>query len=104
MKYASLKHVVLGPAAALILALGCAGSNLVLGARVQGAVVTGQVTSTYTAGRIEVDHRTYRIRADTPAAHSVHSVHIGQVVDLEFDEPAVTPTAQVISIAPHAAS
>jgi hypothetical protein len=25
-------------------------------------------------------------------------------VDLEFDEPAVTPTAQVISIAPHAAS
>jgi hypothetical protein len=104
MKCASLKYAVLGSAAAMILALGCAGSNPALGARLQGAVVTGQVTSTYTSGQIEVDHRAYRIKTDSAAAHTVHAVHLGQVVDLEFDGPVVTPTAQVITIAPHAGS
>jgi hypothetical protein len=104
MKNSSLQHKVLGAAAVLWLMLGGAGSNAAFGARAQGAVVTGQVTATVTAGQIEVDRRTYRIKADSPAAHSMHGVHVGQVVDLEFDGPVVTPAAQVISIAPHAAS
>ncbi len=103
MSYASLQTRVLGATAALVLMLGGAGSNPAFGARAQGAVVTGQVTSTYTAGQIEVERHAYRIKADSPAAHSVHRVRVGQIVDLEFDAPVVTPAAQVISIAPHAA-
>jgi hypothetical protein len=70
--------------------------------RVVGAV-TGEVTATPSQGQIEVAHRIYHIKPNSPAGKELQSVHTGQVVDLIF-EAASGSEAEVVSISPHTGS
>jgi len=69
--------------------------------RVQGMIITGEVTAMPESGRIEVDHQVYLIRARTSADRNLRKFHMGQVVDLELDGSSATKSTQVISIAIH---
>lgn len=86
----------------LIVALSLgAWSGATWSTRLQGKIITGEVTSMPASGQIEVDHQTYRVRAGTSADRNLRKFHMGQVVDLELDGPSASKNAQVISIAVH---
>jgi hypothetical protein len=66
-----------------------------------GGVVTGQVTATPLEGTIEVDHRVYRITANSPADKALRNFSAGLTVDLILDGPAGSPTTHVVGITRH---
>ncbi len=68
-----------------------------------GTTISGGITATPTAGRIEVDHRGYKIKTNAPADKNFRGFSVGQMVDLVLDGPANSPNTSVIVIAAHAA-
>jgi hypothetical protein len=93
-----LKQSCLMAAFALALALGpTAGWT----SRVFTDVVTGEITATPLSGKIEVDHRSYPVKAGTPADQALHGFSEGQRVDLLLDAPPTDQSAHVIRIKLH---
>jgi hypothetical protein len=62
--------------------------------------ITGTVTAAPSSGTIEVDQRSYHVRANSTAAAALGSIYVGEVVDIVVDGPPAN--AEVISIVPHA--
>ncbi|MDP9064997.1 MAG: hypothetical protein M3O06_03915 [Pseudomonadota bacterium] len=50
--------------------------------RAVGPTVSGEITGSPTATRIEVDHRIYHFKADSAAARDARRLFYGQKVDL----------------------
>lgn len=66
------------------------------------APITGTVTAS-SSGTIEIDHRSYHIKADSAAAKQIISIYVGESVDVIVDGPP-GGTGDVISITPHQGS
>jgi hypothetical protein len=83
------------------LALGlCLQPNIGWSTRAYAPAITGTVTAAPSSGTIEVDHRSYRVKAGSTAAKTLISLYVGETVDMIVDDsPGGTP--EVITIAPH---
>src|SRR5882762_6142712 len=69
--------------------------------RMVGASITGEITASPSSAQIEVAHRVYRIKANSPAEKAARSFYLGQVVDIILDLPGANSEPEVVSIAPH---
>ena len=69
--------------------------------RAVGLTVTGEITASPSTLQVEVAHRVYHVKADSPAAKALRTFYLGQVVDLVFDRPALNTEPEVVSITPH---
>lgn len=66
------------------------------------APITGTLTAAPANGSIEVDRRTYHVKANSAAAKALSSFYVGETVDIVLDGP---PSAlEVISIKQHPGS
>jgi hypothetical protein len=72
--------------------------------RVVGPTVTGPITASPSTTQIEIAHQTYHIQANSPAAKTVHSFFLGQVVDAVLTAAGGTTAPEVVSITAHAGS
>lgn len=82
-------------------ALGiCLQPNIGWSTRAYAPAVTGTVTATPSSTSIEVDHRSYPIKANSAAAKDLTSVYVGETVDMILDGPPGT-TPEVIMISQH---
>jgi hypothetical protein len=77
--------------------------NIGWSTRVYAPVITGTVTAVPYSGTIEVDHRSYRVKANSGAAKALSSFYIGEIVDMVVDGPP-GGAVQVISIVQHPGS
>jgi hypothetical protein len=80
--------------AALTLAL-CVLPNVSWSTHMVGDLVSGE---------IEVSHRTYHIKANSPADKAWRNFSAGQVVDVVLDGPANSVKSEVVSIMVHSGS
>jgi hypothetical protein len=71
--------------------------------RVYAPIVTGTVTAKPSTSTIEIDHRSYRIQANSSAAKALSSLHVGETVDMVVDGPP-GGTVEVVSIVQHQGS
>jgi hypothetical protein len=65
--------------------------------------ITGTVTAAPSSGTIEIDHRSYHVKADSAAAKMLSSIYVGESVDVIVDAPP-GGTPEVISIMQHQGS
>ena len=79
-------------------------SHPVWATRAVGPRITGQITATPSADRIEVDHHVYHITAKTPAARTYRSFSYGQTVDLILEQTAAGQEPTVTAIVKHEGS
>ena len=86
---------------ALMVLGGMVNKRMVAAIQAAGAIVTGEITASPGAGQIEVAHRSYHVKADSPAEKTLHHFYLGQVVDLIFNKPAANAEAEVVAIALH---
>lgn len=85
-------------------ALGlCLQPNVGWSTRAYAPVITGTVTAAPSSGTIEVDHRSYHVRANSSAAKALSSFYVGESVDIRLDGPP-GGAVEVISIAQHQGS
>ena len=82
----------------------CLEPNVGWSTRAFGALVSGEVTAAPLSTEIEIAHHVYHIKANSPAAKAVTTIHVGQTVDAMLDGPASSTASEVITIAPHATS
>jgi len=66
-------------------------------------MVTGTITAAPSSGTVEIDHRAYRIKANSAAAKTIVSSYVGETVDAITDGPP-GGTIEVISITQHQGS
>jgi hypothetical protein len=71
--------------------------------RVIAPLITGTVTAAPSSGTIEVDHRSYHVRANSAAAKALTSFYVGETVDMRVDGPP-GGAVEVISIVQHQGS
>jgi hypothetical protein len=91
--------------AAGAVALGlCLQPNVGWSTRAYGPMITGEVTAAPTSGTIEISHRAYKIKANSAADKALHNVFVGETVDVVFDGPLSTNSAEIISIVQHTGS
>ncbi len=83
--------------AAALLAL-CLAASPGWATRLPPGVASGQITALPGGSTIEVAHRTYRVKANSPAEKALGSVAAGQQVELVLDGPPGNPDSQVVSI------
>ncbi|HEX3951696.1 MAG TPA: hypothetical protein VHW95_17730 [Steroidobacteraceae bacterium] len=82
-------------------ALGlCLQPNISWSSRALGPAITGTVTAAPSSGSIEIDHRSYPIKAGSTAATVLSSVYVGETVDIILDGPP-GGTVEVIIITEH---
>jgi hypothetical protein len=82
-------------------ALGlCLQPNIGWSTRALAPPITGTVTAVPTSNSIEVDSKSYPVRAGTAAANTLGSVYVGEVVDIIVDGPP-GGTTEVIMISQH---
>jgi hypothetical protein len=62
--------------------------------------ITGTVTAAPLSGTIEIDHRSYHIKAGSAAATLLSSVYVGETVDMIVDGPP-GGAVEVIMITQH---
>jgi len=86
--------------AAAVVALGLQPTGA-WATRALGAVVTGEITASPSSTQIEIGHRVYRIKANSPAAAAARTFYFGQVVDAIFDRPGANAEPEIVSIAAH---
>ena len=68
--------------------------------RAYAPAITGTVTAAPSSGTIEVDHRSYPVKAGSAAAKALSSLYVGEVVDIVVDgQPG--GTVEVIVIMRH---
>jgi hypothetical protein len=63
--------------------------------------ITGTVTAAPSSGTIEVDQRSYHVRANSAAAAALSSIYIGETVDIVVDGAPNSSNVEVISIVQH---
>jgi hypothetical protein len=89
--------------AALTLAL-CVLPSVGWGTHMVGELVSGTITAAPVSGEIEVSHRTYHVKANTPAEKALRNFSAGQIVDVVLDGPASSAKSEVVSIMAHSGS
>ena len=62
--------------------------------------ITGTVTAAPSSGTIEVDHRSYHVKAGSTAAKALASLYVGEIIDMIMDGPPGS-TPEVIIVTPH---
>ena len=77
--------------------------NIGWSTRVYAPAITGTVTASPSSATIEVDHRSYHVRANSAAAKALGSLYVGEKVDVVVDGPPGGPV-EVISIVQHQGS
>ena len=77
--------------------------NIGWSTRVYAPIITGTVTAKPSASTIEIDHRSYHVKADSAAAKMLSSIYVGESVDVIVDAPP-GGTPEVISIMQHQGS
>jgi hypothetical protein len=95
MKLAKLKLTI----GAVVLGLSLQ-PNIGWSSRMLDPPITGTVTAAPSSGTIEVDHVSYHVKADSTAAKTLSSIHVGETVDIIVDGPP-GGTVEVISIMQH---
>jgi hypothetical protein len=65
--------------------------------------ITGTVTAAPSSGTIEVDHRSYHVKAGSLAAKALSGLYVGETVDMIVDSPP-GGTVEVVSIMQHQGS
>jgi hypothetical protein len=85
-------------ALALLLSPAVGWSTRVTG----GTVVSGEVTAAPSSSEIEVEHRSYHIRAESAAQKAALKFSVGDKVDLVLTGAAGDSSSQVVAIAAHA--
>ena len=65
--------------------------------------ITGTVTASPSSGTIEVDHRSYHVKANSAAAKALSSFYVGETVDIVVDA-APGGAVEVVSIIQHQGS
>jgi hypothetical protein len=63
--------------------------------------ITGTVTATPSSGTIEVDYRSYHVRANSAASRALSSIHVGEIVDIVWDGLPNSSNIEVTSIVHH---
>ncbi len=66
------------------------------------APITGTVTAAPSNNSIEVDRRTYHVKANSAAAKTLSNFYVGETVDMVLDGPPNAP--EVTSIMQHPGS
>lgn len=86
-----------------LVATTCAafGSSAALGNQIPGDVVTGPITSVAGIQSINIQGHTYPISVGSAAATAAPGLTPGQVVDVQLDGPASSPSSHAINIVPH---
>jgi hypothetical protein len=85
-------------------ALGlCLQPNIGWSSRAYAPPITGTVTAAPSSGTIEVDHRSYHIKANSDAAKAIISIYVGETVDMIVDGPP-GGAIEVVSIVRHQGS
>jgi hypothetical protein len=80
------------------------GPSAAWSTRVFSDLVSGEITATPVSGSIEVDHHSYRVKAQSAADKELHGFSEGQKVDLVLDGPPDSRASEVILITVHEAS
>jgi hypothetical protein len=82
-------------------ALGlCLQPNIGWSSRAYAPPITGTVTAAPSSGTIEVDHRSYHVKAGSAAAKVLVSLYVGETIDMIVDGPPGS-TPEVVIITPH---
>jgi hypothetical protein len=82
-------------------ALGfCLQPSIGWSTRAYAPPITGTVTAAPSSGTIEVDHRSYHIKAGSTAATVLSSLYLGETVDMIVDGPP-GGAVEVIMITQH---
>jgi hypothetical protein len=87
-------------ALALLLSPAVGWSTRVTG----GTVVSGEVTAAPSSSQIEVEHRSYHIRAESAAQKAALKFSVGDKVDLVLTGAQGDSSSEVVAIAAHAAT
>lgn len=74
--------------------------NIGWSTRAYAPPITGTVTASPSSGTIEVDHRSYHVKANSAAAKALSSFYVGEQVDIVLDGPP-GGTVEVIIITQH---
>lgn len=74
--------------------------NIGWSTRAYAPPITGTVTAVPYSGTIEVDHRSYHVKANSAAARALNSIYVGETIDMVVDGPP-GGTVEVISITQH---
>jgi riboflavin synthase alpha subunit len=77
------------------------GSSVALGNKVPGDVVTGPVTSVSGVQSISIQGHKYGIKVGSPAVSAAANLAPGQVVEVQLDGPASSPSSHVINVVTH---
>lgn len=86
-----------------LVATTCAGlgSSGAWGNQIPGEVISGPVTSVSGVQSINIQGHNYPIRVGSAAAAAAPHLTPGQVVDVQLDGPASSPSSHAINIVPH---
>jgi hypothetical protein len=74
--------------------------NFSWSSRAYAPAITGTVTAAPLSGTIEIDHRSYHIKAGSAAAKVLSSFYVGEQVDIVVDGPS-GGAVEVIIITQH---
>jgi hypothetical protein len=88
--------------AAGVIVLGlCLQPNVGWSSRLLGPVLTGEVTAAPASGTIEISHRAYRVKPNSAADKALRNFYVGETVDVAFDGPLNSSSAEIVSIVQH---
>ena len=96
MKLSKLSIVVSAIAIAFFI-----GPNVGRSAIAFSPMISGEVTASPSSGTIEIDHRSYHVKANSAAAKALNNFYAGLTVDIILDGPVSSSTSEVISIVRH---
>ncbi|GAC1305467.1 MAG: hypothetical protein NVSMB10_09440 [Steroidobacteraceae bacterium] len=89
--------------AAVIVGVLGVGSTSSWATRAVGPTIVGEITASPSGAQIEVDHRIYHFKPDSPAARDARRLFYGQKVDLVLSmSPAANGEFEVEMIQAHA--
>jgi hypothetical protein len=77
--------------------------NIGWSTRVYAPAITGTITASPSSGTVEIDHRSYHVKANSGAAKALSSFYVGEKVDIVVDGPP-GGAVEVISIVQHQGS
>lgn len=91
------RHLFVALVATTCAALGSSGA---WGNQIPGDVVSGTVTSVAGNQSINIQGHDYPIQSGSPAAKAAAGLTPGQVVDVQLNGPASSPSSHAINIVP----
>jgi hypothetical protein len=86
---------------ALVAAVGMAlGGSSLEANTVAGDIITGSVTAVKSGQSLNIEGRTYRLKDGSPAVAAAAHLTPGQLVTVQLDGPASSPSSRVINVVP----